>query len=318
MEKAPMSDLPPITILLAVYNGARYLQAQLESIAKQQFDNWRLIISDDGSQDDSHAICQAFQAKIGPARVNMIKGPAAGPTRNFLHLIAAAPDGHPLAFCDQDDIWLPHKLDRAAVALVEQNGPLLYCSRTFLCDENLQNRRESVLFQRPHTFRNALVQACTPGNTSMVNTAGSALLKRSVAAAVRHRVPSHDWWTYQLIAGSGGKVIFDAEPTLLYRQHGNNVMGRNDTVIQKYRRLAMLFQGEYGGWLISNQAALNEVSDLLTPENRQLLGRFEQMLRAPGPIALRTMRQTNLYRQSRSGDLALRAAAFLGRLRQPG
>lgn len=311
-----MPDLPPVTILLASYNGGRHLAAQLDSISGQQDADWRLIVSDDGSSDDSRAICAAFQDRVGADRVRLIDGPKAGPTRNFLHLIDQAPEGAPLAFADQDDVWLPHKMARAAAHLRQADGPLLYCARTIICDDDLGNRTPSRLFSRPHGWRNALVQACTPGNTTVLNPAAAALLKHGTATAARHHLEAHDWWAYQLVTGAGGQVIFDAEPGLLYRQHAANVMGRNDTPGGMLRRMGMLFQGAYGGWLAANADALTDLSVLLTPENRNVLARFQAMLRKPGPAALRELRALGLYRQTASGDLALKAAALSGRLRR--
>lgn len=309
-----MPDLPPITILMAVYNGGTHLAEQLDSIAAQHHRDWRLIISDDGSRDDSVAISAAFRDRVGAERVTLIDGPGQGPTRNFLHLIQHAPKDSLLAFSDQDDVWLPEKLSRAAAALAQTVVPTLYCARTLICDDQLQNRVESRLFGRPHGFRNALVQACTPGNTSAFNLAASALLKRGAAAA--RDVEAHDWWAYQLVSGAGGAVIFDPEPMLLYRQHAANVMGRNDTPRGRLRRMTMLMGGDYGRWLAANADALAAVAHLLSPENRALLSQFAAMLRLPGPMALLRLRQMGLYRQTTDGDLALNMAAGLGRLRQ--
>ncbi|WP_299843545.1 glycosyltransferase [uncultured Paracoccus sp.] len=312
-----MPDQPPVTILLAVYNGGLHLSEQLDSFAAQERGDWRLIISDDGSTDDSRAICAGFQTRYGAERVRLIDGPGGGATRNFLHLIEAAPAGVPLAFSDQDDVWLPQKMARAAAHLAGREGPALYCARTMICDANLQNRTPSRHFTRPHGFRNALVQACTPGNSSVFTPAAAALLKCSAVAAIQNRVEAHDWWAYQVVSGAGGEVIFDPEPSLLYRQHASNVMGRNDTASGRWRRLTMLMQGDFGSWLAANVDALAAVPDLLTPENSRVLAGFNRMLTLSGPLALREISRLGLYRQTGSGDVALRLAAVTGRLRRP-
>lgn len=311
-----MPDPSSVIILLACFNGGNHLAAQLDSIAAQEHKDWRLIISDDGSTDDSLAICADFQSRMGSDRVRLIDGPRAGPTRNFLHLIAQAPEGVALAFADQDDVWLPHKMTRAMAQLSGHAAPVLYCARTLICEEDLSHPITSRLFRRGHGWRNALVQACTPGNTSVMNPPAAALLKESIPVAERHDLPAHDWWSYQLITGAGGMVIFDAEPGLLYRQHPRNVMGRNDTPGGMTRRMAMLMQGDYGSWLASNADALGELRHLLTPANRSALERFQDMLRMNGPAALRELRQLGLYRQTTGGQIALQGAALSGRLRR--
>lgn len=311
-----MTDFPPITILLAVYNGGPHLSQQLDSIAAQDRGDWRLLVSDDGSSDGSQAICAAFRARHGAERVRLIDGPGAGATRNFLHLIAAAPDGAALAFSDQDDVWLPQKMTRAVAHLTGRSGPVHYCARTLICDENLRGRTPSRRFTRPHGFRNALVQACTPGNSSVFNPAAAALLKRSVGAAQGRGIEAHDWWAYQVVSGAGGEVVFDPEPALLYRQHTANVMGRNDTASGRLRRMTLLIGGDYGAWLAANADALGEIEDLLTPANRALLAGFARMLRLSGPAALRQVRRLGLYRQTNGGDAALAMAAAAGLLRR--
>lgn len=312
-----MPDHPPVTILLASFNGGKHLAAQLDSIAAQDLTDWRLIISDDGSVDDSRVICSAFRDRMGSDRVRLIDGPGRGATQNFLHLIGAAPAGAAIAFSDQDDVWLPHKMSRAMSHLSGQVSPTLYCARTLICDAALENRKPSRLFARPHGWRNALVQACTPGNTSVLNPQAATLLKQGLTEALARDLPAHDWWSYQLVTGAGGTILFDAEPGLLYRQHDHNVMGRNDTPRGRLRRMTMLMQGEYGGWLATHADALAALSHLLTSENRAILQRFAAMLQDSGPAALRKLHRLGLYRQTRDGDLALKAAALTGRLRRP-
>lgn len=311
-----MHSLPQITILLASYQGAAFLPQQLDSISTQEGVDWSLIMSDDGSRDATITILDRFAADHPEGRVQRLAGPAQGATQNFLSLIRAAPDGQILALSDQDDVWLPGKLARALQRIGQDNTtPVLYCARTIICDERLENRYPSREFTRPHGFHNALVQACTAGNTIVVNPAAAAILKQAAPAAQTAQVVSHDWWAYQVISGAGGQVIWDPEPALLYRQHDDNEMGQNDSLGAAIKRVTMLMGGEYRDWLIRNIAALRGTEALLTDENRRLLDRFEQMLRQPGPQAAATLHRLGLYRQGRTGQIALYLATATGRLR---
>ncbi len=92
-----------VTILLASYRGASFIEAQLDSIAAQTHRNWRLIVSDDGSDDETRDIAADFAARRPAGQVRIIDGPRRGATQNFLHLLSAATDGM-IAFCDQDDV----------------------------------------------------------------------------------------------------------------------------------------------------------------------------------------------------------------------
>lgn len=111
VERLPA--LPRITILLCTFNGARFLAAQLASIEQQTHSNWRLIVSNDGSTDDTLTIIRHFADRVCQP-VEIRHGPGRGAAANFLSL-ATDPeiDGDLFAFCDQDDVWHPAKLSRA-------------------------------------------------------------------------------------------------------------------------------------------------------------------------------------------------------------
>lgn len=305
---------PPITILMASYNGARYLPAQLDSILAQSWGNWRLLVSDDGSTDGTTEILKHYANGPARDRLQVIKGPGKGATANFLHLLTQANPNAPMAFADQDDFWQPDKLARAMDWLERQDGPAVYAARTTICDQNLNPLNPAPHFPGPFSFRNALVQACLPGNTTVANPQALAFLQAAAPAAIRHDIVAHDWWVYQVMSGVGATLRRDAAQVLLYRQHPRNVMGRNDTTVARAARFGMLFDGSFAGWLARNQAALEEIDDLLTTENRALLGQFGALLQMQGPAAYRQARRMRLYRQSRSGTAAILLAALAGRL----
>ena len=307
---------PPITIAMASYNGARFIRAQLDSIARQSVTNWRLLVSDDGSTDQTRQIVTDFAAEHAPGQVRLIDGPRQGATRNFLYLTRQADLGGWLAYADQDDFWLPDRLQRGIAFLSGQTGAAIYAARTTICDENLEPISPAPAFPGPFTFRNALIQACLPGNTILANSAALGLLQAAVPAAEAAGIVSHDWWAYQLLSGAGASIRRDTAQVLLYRQHPENVMGRNDTARARLARFSMLFDGRFAEWLAQNQRALEPVAQLMLPENRALLSAFGQAIRASGPQALRATLRMRLYRQSRTGTAAILAAAGMGRLRR--
>ena len=172
----PTDNGPLIHILLATYEGAAYLREQLDSIAAQEHAHWSLWISDDGSKDTTWAICESFCAQHPDHRIQLIKGPAQGPTANFFHLLHTVRLTQPsdlLAFADQDDVWLPEKLSRAVAALgTEAPGsdrPYLYGATTHLVDEQLRPTGLSAMPGRPLGFGNALLQNVISGNTMVFN-----------------------------------------------------------------------------------------------------------------------------------------------------
>ncbi|MFN7225381.1 MAG: glycosyltransferase, partial [Paracoccaceae bacterium] len=241
---ATVAVRPSVVVLLATWNGGANLAAQLDSYRRQTVLPTRLIVSDDGSRDDSRAVVAAFCASRPGFEVDLIDGPRRGGANNFLYLLQNVPEGTDfVALSDQDDVWLPDKIARGMQHLgrVAADLPALVGGRSYVCNADLGQQRLSPLPRRAPAFRHALVQNFAGGNTMMLNRAGADLAR--VAAAEAGRVVVHDWWLYQIIAGVGGTVMFDPEPLLLYRQHAGNQIGANSGVEAKIRRLRWMLRG---------------------------------------------------------------------------
>lgn len=306
---------PPITIAMATFNGARFLPQQLASFAAQSDQNWRLLASDDGSSDRTLSVLENFAGERPSGQVQITQGPSKGATQNFLHLVQQAdPDGW-FAFSDQDDVWLKDKLAIASTFLSQQSGPAVYAARTTICDEDLNVLAPAPHFSRPLALRNALIQACMPGNTIVANAQALQILQAAAPAAIAADIISHDWWVYQIMSAAGARLTRDANQVLLYRQHPRNVMGRNDTAKAKAARFSMLFDGSFARWVAQNQAALLPMQAVMTPENRKLLGQFTEAIDQNGIRTAAAFWEMGLYRQYRSGTAAIMAAALMRRLR---
>ncbi len=310
----PVQDsVPEVQVLMAVYNGGAHLREQLDSIAAQSHPRWRLIASDDGSKDNSRAVLQAF-GEDHPLELR--DGPCAGAAANFMALLAGLEPGPGtwVACADQDDIWLPDKLERALAALAEvpNDHPALYCSRSWIADAEGNPLRLSPPRPRPIGFLNALVQNVVAGNTIVLNPAASRLVAE--AAREAGEVVIHDWWIYQIITGAGGTVLHDDEPSLHYRQHGGNQIGANDSMFQRALRISMVLTGRFSDWNEANVAALSRSIGRLTPENRTVLEDFAEMRRSALPLRLWRLGRLGVYRQTRTSTLALWFAALVNRL----
>lgn len=311
-------DPARITILMAVYNGAAYLEEQLDSIAAQTHPTWQIIASDDGSTDSSRTVLADVAhrwAGTGTGKLEVVQGPRQGAAENFMSLLRHAQGQDPaprwIAFSDQDDIWLPDKLARAQAAL-PADVPALYCGRTWIMDPQMTRRRLSAPRPRAPGFRNALVQNIASGNTILLNPAASAMV---LEAATRvGPVVVHDWWVYQLITGAGGRVIHDDTPVLLYRQHAGNEIGANDTLRARLKRIRQLLQGDFRDWNRINIAALYATPDMLNAQNLQILGAFDELAKRPLGPRLAALGRLGLYRQSTPSTVALWVAAVLGKL----
>lgn len=305
-----------VAVLLATYNGAARLQEQLESYVAQKYLPALLLVSDDGSKDETCEIVTTFAAANPGLEVRLISGPHRGAAQNFLNLLRACPDWiDVVALSDQDDVWLPDKLLRGLRALAEapdQDQCLLYCGRSWECDETLGNRRLSRGLKRPATFRHALVQNVAGGNTMMLNRRALDLVQKASPAA--RKLVVHDWWLYQIITGVGGQVIFDNAPLLLYRQHAGNLIGANRGLQAKKKRLLMLFSGRFRRWNTINIHALRASADLLTEENRTLLEVFSIERNKSMLHRLLMLHRTGIYRQGIQGSLSLYLAALMRRI----
>lgn len=304
---------PDVTILLGLYNGARFLREQLASHAAQVGVRWRILAADDGSTDATRAILAAFAAEDPARRVGLIEGPGLGPAPNFLRLLTAAdPEAPYAALSDQDDVWLPGKLARATAALhgLPSELPALYCGRTITCDARLRRLGLSPHFRLAPSFRNALVQNIAGGNTMVLNRAALRLAR--AAAAEAGEVVMHDWWLYQLVTGAGGLVLYDSEPMVLYRQHGSNLIGANASLAARVKRARLVAGGLLHRWNETNVAALTASAHRLTPANRALLAAFAEAKRAPFRQRLGGLARLGLYRQTRGGRLSYWAAAAAG------
>jgi glycosyltransferase involved in cell wall biosynthesis len=310
----PSASGPTVTIFLCTFNGERFLAQQLASLERQTFKNWKLIASDDGSSDQTKSILQAFRKSFAPGKVTITDGPRRGAPANFLFLACGknlVSDYY--AFCDQDDVWEADKLARG-IGVLEQAGadvPALYGSRTSLIDENGKTTGFSPLFPKTPTFRSALVQSIAGGNTMVFNQKARELLAFCGADIT---VPSHDWWLYQVTSACGGRVHYDAYPSVRYRQHSQNVIGSNMGLAARMRRLWMLRQGRFRHWSELNVAALARIRPRMNAENQQIFDLFCKARHRPLLQRAAMFAEAGVYRQTLLGNLGLAAAVVLNKI----
>jgi hypothetical protein len=220
-----------VQVLLATWNGARYLPELLDSLAAQTSDEFTLLARDDGSSDDTVALLEAW-GEAHPGRCEIIRdGIATGsPTGNFQRLLAASTANY-VSFCDQDDVWKPHKIAdtlaciRAVEARRGSNTPIVVHSDLQVVDGSLAELDASFWhFQKldPELGRRLeriLVQNVVTGCAAMANR---ALLER--ALPVPPDAIMHDWWL-GCVAAAFGEVEPLSSATIAYRQHGGNDTG---------------------------------------------------------------------------------------------
>jgi glycosyltransferase involved in cell wall biosynthesis len=305
-EDADTTCTNRVAVILGYYNGQTWLAEQLRSIMNQTHQAFHVFISDDGSHTrlDPAALelDQAATAKISLG----FRPKTLGFSNNFLNSLACIKETFEyFAFSDQDDVWHDNKLERAIrnLSKVPSNVPALYCTRTVIVDESCKKiLGTSPLFPKPPSFANALVQSIGGGNTMVFNKAARDLIVR---ASANVDVVSHDWWCYQIVSGAGGHVIYDPEPSLFYRQHGNNLVGSNNSWRARLVRIGGLFQGRFRRWNDINLDALSKNKALLTEENRVTLAGFIAARDASFFRRLTLLRRAGIYRQTVFGNMGL-------------
>lgn len=300
-------------VLMCTYNGAKFLQQQLESLASQSYGDWALWVSDDGSFDNTSEIIRTFSTHVRQP-VTWLDGPCQGFCRNFLSLLSQpqiVADYY--FFSDQDDVWHPDKMRRAIewLQLQPADQPALYCSKTRLIDEAGQPLGYSPLFSRTPAFANAMVQSLAGGNTMAMNDAmRRVLVVLSEGAALR----SHDWWAYIVATAVGAACYYDSEAFVDYRQHENNQVGSNKGMRAFFSRLQLLFLGEFSDWNKNHIEQLERYAHLLTPSARRQLFLFKKIKTAHFASRLFFYLRSPFYRQTILGNAGLLLAVLLRRL----
>jgi hypothetical protein len=220
-----------IDIALAAWNGERYLPAMLDSIAAQTYGDWRLVVRDDGSTDNTVAIIETFARRF-PNKVVLVKD-GEGRLRATGNFAAAARacDASYVAFADQDDVWLPHKLELAMARMVDAerqcgvDAPVLVHTDLRVVDEELNEIAPSFVRHMKldpvagAKLERLLVRNIATGCTMLCNR---ALI--DVALPLPSGALLHDTW-FALVAACFGSILFVEVPTVLYRQHADNAVG---------------------------------------------------------------------------------------------
>ncbi len=236
-----------IQILLATYNGSRFVEEQLESICRQKLPDeatMSLLVSDDNSTDDTLSLVEPFFQKglngnyIVKLNQEVNFESLTGACGNFSFALNQCSSEH-IMFCDQDDYWLENKISLTLKKMKEvedvygKDTPILIFTDLSVVDENLEIIAPSFFSYQSmeaawsDKLSQLMIQNVAPGCTMMVNR---ALL--DIALPIPKEAVMHDWWL-MLVANAFGKVEYVNEPTILYRQHGNNQVGAQNLKFNK-------------------------------------------------------------------------------------
>ena len=280
-----LANPPSIDVLLATYNGARYLRPQIESVLNQKDVSFRILVRDDGSVDETPAVIEHYKRLRPECIVHLGGSDNLGVIGNFAHLLGEATAPY-VALCDQDDIWEPHKLRillETMHDLEERHGidtPLLVHCDLRVVDDALRERHSSYwrfagVYPSRSSLPRLLLKNTIAGCASLAN---KALVR--LALPVPRAALMHDYWL-ALVACAAGHVGAVEEPLMLYRQHERNTIGARP---YNWRSFVDRIADGLAHWDLSalrrQAAALSErCHEVMTAENRALIDDFVDLPR---------------------------------------
>lgn len=211
-----------VTVLMSTYNGEKYLSQQLESILSQTYPNIRIFVRDDNSQDNTQSILQEY-ASVGLLSY-YTSDQNLGAGKSFFDLVTNAPDSEYYAFADQDDVWLPNKIEVGVTKLLSysEDVPSLYCSLVTPVDQRLKflNVGAKKTKSKP-CLCSALLEGIAAGCTYVFNRKALELFREYKIEFI----DIHDWAFYRILAAVNANIFFDLRSFILYRQHNMNTIG---------------------------------------------------------------------------------------------
>ena len=226
-EKRRAESGEEIAILLATYNGEKYLVELIDSLLNQSFPDWRLYVHDDGSKDGTDAVLKNYEEKY-PEKIHLIHAPPTGGAKNNFLFLLHAVDAPYIMFCDQDDVWMREKIEKTYRRMREIEGekPALVFTDLQVVDRNrklIASRMSEYqkLNLRKNRAEDFLAENVVTGCTVMINRKMAEMARKAEDPS---RIIMHDWWM-ALAAARFGSISCLEEPLVQYRQHGINSIG---------------------------------------------------------------------------------------------
>lgn len=311
---------PRIEVLLAAFDGASYIEEQLDSILNQTVMDIRILVSDDGSRDETRTILERYENRY-PGQVVCIHRPKKGkyqnrerqipaPAMNFFWLMSQA-EGDYVLFSDQDDVWSPRKVERLLEKMreTERDGrPALVFSDMEVVDAGLNRISPSFFaYSRCNPERLSLPELLVENPV----TGGALMMNRpllELASRIPHACFMHDWWI-ALCASCFGRIDCVREPLSLYRQHGSNTLGARKTgsfreLRERCHRREQV-EENYHRMFMQAVAFGKMYRDKLTPKQRQIIKAFLSLPDKTPADRLADILKYGFYKSSRLQTAAL-------------
>lgn len=305
-----------VIILMSTYNGALYIEEQLDSIFRQKHQNFELWIRDDDSKDNTVEVIKQYKNKLEPTQAEKITLVSTelgnlGYMKSFWYLLQNCPKADVYAFCDQDDVWESDKLERGVQHLmrVNLNSPMLYTSRFAYYSGEMEFQEDGIVYPYEITFDKVAFYTPAFGFTIMMN---DALRQKALSARDLTDIP-HDAWCLK-VATAFGKVIYDETVTARYRRHGSTVTHASASkwkLVKEWIKKDIL-QGNLWEryWFLKRFA--EEYGDELSVQDRIFIKLFEEQ-KCSVFLKIRRVCYGHRLRPTLGGELALRMSFLLGK-----
>ncbi len=306
---------PTILVILCTHKYTIHAEQQIISIRKQINVIVKLTVSIDSDNDETFRLWKnLLQKYFKDDEYKIIFGPKEGFSSNFINaIIKSEDDSDFFAFSDHDDIWDINKLYKAVEEITSFNQdslPILYGSRTRYVDKNGNYITLSKLQKKLLKFENALVQCFAGGNTMVFNKKLFNLVKKIGLVNVK----SHDWWLYIIASAVNGKIIFDKNAYISYRQYEDNISGGNIGLYQALIRLYGLLSGNFKSWTERNTYYLLKNKELISSNNYIILINFSKLQNGNIFERIYYFFKSGIYRQSLLQNIALFISAILKKI----
>ncbi len=215
-------------ILLATYNGEKYIEQQIDSIINQSYKDWFLFVCDDGSTDNTRTIIEGYARRF-PEQIRLVSNDSGrhGAKENFFYALDNAPVGDYYVFCDQDDVWAEDKLQLLNGEYDKLDNSLsnLIYHDLKVVDDKLNILNDSIVdytelkLDLDNPLCDLIKYNYIPGCAMSFNHALRDKLRLG-----GERINIHDWWVI-ISCAIFGKIYYIDKPLTLYRQHQNNTIG---------------------------------------------------------------------------------------------
>ncbi len=308
------AEIKSVAVLMATYNGHKFLREQIDSIINQKQDDFeiKLYVRDDGSTDDTVEILREYEAA---GKLTLYTGENKGFAKNFLTVMSLCDVADLYAFSDQDDIWEPGKIARAVSYFrslgAENNKPQLYFANYEFYNEELTSHTPHDFGKINPNYANALVDCPALGCTQVFNNAA----RQQLVKKLPDHVVGHDCWTYMVCAGLGQAFCDSEYVSMKFRRHPGSASaeGMSFLLLQMWR-IKIYFKKDRFADIRNMLQDFEQIFGQQISEDKQRLLALFTKDRYHISVAFKKVFYSHRFRPRMSDEIMLRVIALIGKI----